>query len=830
MTTVRTRSPGASPDHVRALFLAPPQEFGLLPFWAWNDALDERELVRQIREMHSCGFGGFVPHADLGLPRSIGYLTDEFFRLMSLAVDEASRLGMKVILYDEGYYPSGSAQGKVVAENPDYAARCLVPVERSVDGPARGFWRPNPGRAVRDMLVCVVAAREDASGALDPQSLRLLPADAHEVVAFDLPAGRWRLISSWHVFSGGTIRGVFAEEDDGHALAPAAGDIMNRDAVAAFLRITHDAYYRHLGRHFGKTIVGMFTDEPSPLGRSPRRRPNPQPYTEGLLDEVQERWPADITLWLPALWHDCGPQTAAFRHAYNEAVFARIERVFFGAQSAWCAAHGIALTGHPAQSNEMGALRAFQWPGQDMVWRYVEPGKPTALEGAHSVAAKAASSAAALLGSARNTSELFGAYGWNTTLDEVKWLFDWHLVRGTNLFVPGSCMVSLRGRRAYNSEPDIGLHNVWWPAFPEISHYVRRLCALLSGGQEICAVAILTDGNAMAWEAARALYQAQTGFLYIDEAALAEAVVDGDRLVSGAHAFRAVICDPALPEGVPLPLRLEEFARAGGVVFRSGAHEDLAEALAKCIGRDAYWPGAPDVRCLHYRRGALECYFLVNEGEEAVRGTLSLGTVGALEVWDPLAGSIRPHPARTEGDRLVTWLALERRQGLVLAVDPSRRPDPQAPLPPEPGEVVLRLDGTWEATDTHGQAVSVPALADWAQTGGWETFSGTLRFAMRFSAAPEVLTGPVWLDLGAVGDIARVRLNGQDCGQRCWSPYMLRVDDALAPGTNRLEVDVTNSMANAYDGSQLPSGLLGPVVLRGAEASAARPFPTGGAA
>ncbi|NLD72786.1 MAG: hypothetical protein GX649_08730, partial [Chloroflexi bacterium] len=158
----------------RAVFADPPREFGLLPFWGWNDDLDEDELLRQVREMHAGGFGGFVPHADLGLPRSVGYLTEEYFRLLRLAIDEAARLGMRVILYDEGYYPSGSAQGKVVAENPDYAARCLIPIERTVEGPARGFWRPNPGRAVRDTMVSAAALRETPSGALDPGSARLL--------------------------------------------------------------------------------------------------------------------------------------------------------------------------------------------------------------------------------------------------------------------------------------------------------------------------------------------------------------------------------------------------------------------------------------------------------------------------------------------------------------------------------------------------------------------------------------------------------------------------------------------------------------------------------
>ncbi len=95
-----------------------PREYGLMPFWGWNDDLSEAELLRQVREMHAGGFGGFVPHADLGLPRSIGYLTDEYFRLLRLAVDEAARLGLKVILYDEGYYPSGSARAKSSRRTP----------------------------------------------------------------------------------------------------------------------------------------------------------------------------------------------------------------------------------------------------------------------------------------------------------------------------------------------------------------------------------------------------------------------------------------------------------------------------------------------------------------------------------------------------------------------------------------------------------------------------------------------------------------------------------------------------------------------------------------
>ena len=81
------------PHRLHETFADPPRAFGIMPFWFWNDDLDEAELIRQIREFHAKGFGGFVPQARIGLSRRVGYLTDEFFRLMRVAVDEAARLG-----------------------------------------------------------------------------------------------------------------------------------------------------------------------------------------------------------------------------------------------------------------------------------------------------------------------------------------------------------------------------------------------------------------------------------------------------------------------------------------------------------------------------------------------------------------------------------------------------------------------------------------------------------------------------------------------------------------------------------------------------------------
>ena len=69
----------------------PPKRFGVMPFWFWNDDLSERELLRQIAEMDARGVGGLVIHPRVGLPRSIGWMSEPMLAFMKLAVGEAAR-------------------------------------------------------------------------------------------------------------------------------------------------------------------------------------------------------------------------------------------------------------------------------------------------------------------------------------------------------------------------------------------------------------------------------------------------------------------------------------------------------------------------------------------------------------------------------------------------------------------------------------------------------------------------------------------------------------------------------------------------------------------
>ncbi|MEN6532816.1 MAG: glycosyl hydrolase [Bryobacteraceae bacterium] len=92
---------------------------------------------------------------------------------------------------------------------------------------------------------------------------------------------------------------------------------------------------------------------------------------------------------------------------------------------------------------------------------------------------------------------------------------------------------------------------------------------------------------------------------------------------------------------------------------------------------------------------------------------------------------------------------------------------------------------------------------------GYPEYSGT----GIYSKTIDGVEGHVELELANVAmDPVEVYINGQQAGTRLWEPYRFDLTGKLKPGSNRLEIRVTNSAANMMFGP-LPAGLLGPVKL-----------------
>ena len=725
-------------QNLKEQFLHPSDEFTLIPFWFWNDALDEKEITRQINDFCAKGINGFVIHPRMGIPEDIPYLSDKFMHYVKYTVEEAHKRSMQVVLYDEAMYPSGSAHGMVVKDNPEYATRALRMEEAPIAGEKEGeafLTKLTKELTTEDTIVSIQLVQKDGTGAIDPDHTKLLfsasqatedavssaasladtkAADnAHqsavltalsclkELAATQTASDNTKETLSLCVliagFSHGTIRGIHPGEDDGEPNAPISGDLMNPDAMDKFIHLTHDRYYEVLKEYFGNTVIAMFTDEPDVLGRN--HRAGSKPWTIGFMDWWLTHGGKEEQL--PLLWLE-GTNASQIRRQYEKAVNKRLGYAYYGKLSVWCAAHGIALTGHPHKSDEIGFLKYFQIPGQDLVWRWVAPENHLGLEGLDTAMAKCSSDAARHAGKRRNSNECFGCCGpdgnqWAFAPDDMKWYLDWMFVRGVNLLYPHAFFYSLAGERRYGERPpDAGLNNVWWKDYGLFSDYSKRMSFLMTDSHNTTPVAILCEEDLLPWAAAKVLFQNQIEFNYLEDNLL----LDGScKLQDGLlkiekQSYRILIVEAKDMLSPALKEKLSDFTAQGGIVIvpdsldavSSASHKEACTDLAGCTDkqtsnaayslsaegfyqissldglialltllskkdslcqRELLLTGtkglAEDIRISHVVKEQYDFYVCVNEGELPFAGTLTLPFVAkSAQVWDPWAGTCEP--------------------------------------------------------------------------------------------------------------------------------------------------------------------------------------------
>ena len=583
----------------------PPTEFTVIPFWFWNDDLDAAELRRQIADFQAHGVHGFLIHPRVGLPRSLGWMSEKLLSFYDIAIAEAAARGMQVILYDEGMYPSGSSAGQVVAENPAYQTRCLAKIDLAAG--------EEPVLAEGQNLVAVVARQ-----------------NGQRVAFIDRPLDAF--IRGLHYTGEGADENAKAEDE------PPASDLLNPDAVDCFIRLVYDSFAARFGQHFGSTITSIFTDEPSPVGR-PRER-GIWPGTTGILPEVSRILGYDFTPHLPALWYDDEPDAAQHRAEYTRAIGLRMEEVWYQRLYDWCSRHNLPLTGHPAEADDLGAERYFHIPGQDLVWRWVLPDHPTALEGRQSTQGKCASSSMIHLGRRRNLNELCGAYGHGLTWEEMNWLADWCFVRGANLLVPHAFYYSMRGIRRDERPPDVGPNSAWWDRYPVYADRCRRLSWLNTDSQHICQTAILGASDHLPCAAAKVLFEHQRDFNYLEERHLWEdAQVDETGIrIAGMHYAALILDQPPHPSAEPALALLEESERLIRHAADTSATELVARMDALVPPDVTARPPAPALRVRHIQKDGMDVWLLFNERSEPLTTNVHLAGAGRLLRVDPATG------------------------------------------------------------------------------------------------------------------------------------------------------------------------------------------------
>jgi len=250
---------------------------------------------------------------------------------------------------------------------------------------------------------------------------------------------------------------------------------------------------------------------------------------------------------------------------------------------------------------------------------------------------------------------------------------------------------------------------------------------------------------------------------------------------------------------------------------------------------------------IHRSTPEAEIYFVTNRKKQPAKTTCLFRQKGRRpEIWDAVSGAV-VHPSFKEaGGRISLALHFEEFQSVFVIfpqkpTEPSRQdqawlwqdPSGLRPLQEIVGPWTVKFETAWGGPET----VQFNALHDWTAHPDERIryYSGKAVYITSFDLyeKPDQASG-LFLDLGVVKNIARVKLNGNDLGILWTSPWRVDISNAVKAGHNKLEIELINLWPNRLigdaalppekrltntnivfksDAPLLPSGLLGPVTV-----------------
>lgn len=447
-----------------ALFKEPPAEFRGHPMWGFNlSNMSEERIVSAIQDMaKKYGAGGFAPEPGGGpttglaeayltatrrqrSDQGVVYLSDEYFKYYRLALEEARKLGLEVVLYDEWRYPTGMVGGQFYTKYPQHVAKSLEMAEKNVTGPASAELAVPEG-----IYVGAVMMNRDTFELVDISSRY----SAGKALTTSVPRGNWKVMAFYldPTIRPASEKGAFV-------------DYLDETAMDAFISMTYQKVYDHVGEFFGKQIKFSFWDEPAMHPIDGRM------WTPSFNKSFEKVYGFSPMKYYPALWYNIGPQTAAARNALWGFRAHLLATNFVGKIEAFCEAHGIKAGGHWDQEEIVNPVPV----NGDFIKLFEHQGVPAVDDiyflGRSNPGYKIVTSAASNYDKPVVFAETYAAYGGIDEKTVYKVAMDQHAM-GVNLQVTSGGPA----RTAYA---------------PQFNRFLGRMGYLLQHGRHVADVAVL---------------------------------------------------------------------------------------------------------------------------------------------------------------------------------------------------------------------------------------------------------------------------------------------------------------------------------------------------
>ena len=828
-------------------FFEPSKKYAPIYSWVWNAPVSKEETDKQLNEFVRLGVKAFyiIPEPKMFRPFRIptlmepDYLTEPYFEAYKYALEQAFAKGMLAWIYDEGGWPSGGACGKVLLAHPEYARQGLA--GRKIMVRAGVPYEP-------DESICssfLVDGTQIEAGIVFEQDT-----EVEEYYA---------------------KRFLFEQTSSDYP------DATRKEATDCFIEITHENYKKYLKDYFGDKISAIFCDEPE--------APRPVPFRKELEEEYEKRYGVSIRPHLRTLLRTRFEQPTEVSQEAAQAMIRWYDLCsewfcenFMLVEKEWCNKNGLDFTGHmngddipmgsvrSASYHLMRALRCFDIPGVDAIWRQIFPADAAVLEGENICQNKFfpryASSAAAQVGRDDSVSETFGVYG-VVSFDQMRYALGFQAIRGITIF---NNMLFSYGREGFlqTSElPHFGEEKACYGDMKAFNEYLERLSYLSCLGERDVSIALYlpmndiwsgvnTSGVCSAYE--KAGFELEESGLYFDifdddvVRVCDDSALSHGEIRMGKACYKTLVIAPCAFMPEETIRKIEAFILGGGRVYVvDGASVPSIQGAIQVKDCKHLLPSTVDFventsNIRVYERtledGRLTLIF--NQSFKKEEFSIRVKE-GGLYLVDITAGKLRA--LQKDRDRVRLIMQSGETIGLLYS-------DKQLQTTDIVTTNTINLEGEYRfrktrqflfnemthlQTEIQEKEIDVP-LGDWREYTGWD-FSGSGVYKTTF-ARPIGLSNGLILDLGEVKYTCEVFLNGKSLGVKTMSPYRYEISSDLIMQENILEIRVSNTIANAllstkmfdkwakwqlspyfvkalhFSKDYLESGLIGPVKLK----------------
>lgn len=281
-----------------------------------------------------------------------------------------------------------------------------------------------------------------------------------------------------------------------------------------------------------------------------------------------------------------------------------------------------------------------------------------------------------------------------------------------------------------------------------------------------------------------------------------------------------------------------------GRIYKDASLEEVFADLGIAPDFTTEDPALP-IQFIHLRLADGEYYFVSNQGDKAISFDGLFRVQGKTsELWNPLTKDVRDlrqYRTLTKTTKVPMRLEAYESSFIVFRKDTDKAVSEGCNYPEK--SVLATIDTPWTVAFQEKKGgpeapVTFDTLYDWTTSDDLRIkyFSGDATYTNSFKLK-KLPQGEVYVDLGKVMVMAKVKVNGEYAGGVWTAPYRLNITNLLRKGVNTIEVEVVNCWRNRVIGekeaipanerftfqtatylnkdSELqPSGLLGPVELQ----------------